>query len=208
MPLRRVFLLGAATIVSLAALVAIAAVLNGHFGDTEGKIFATLATAFVAGSTAIAAVACLGRGVTRPAGGLGLVLAAFGFILWSDQVWEQHHGSAYSKLLGLVLIWTVATLVIMTTRLMAHSPQVVNTVFGATAAAAVGAALVVSAMVLRDDGDGWQLFAVLLILAVLGEILTPIVQRYVATPADPAAPPAERVLGEIGGAIVVAVRNG
>ena len=59
MPLRRIFLLGAATIVSVAALVAIGAILNGDFGDTEGKIFATLATAFVAGSAAVAGIACL-----------------------------------------------------------------------------------------------------------------------------------------------------
>jgi hypothetical protein len=60
MPLRRVFLLGAAALASVAALVAIVAVVNGDFGETEGKIFATLAATFVAGSTAIAGVALLG----------------------------------------------------------------------------------------------------------------------------------------------------
>ena len=57
MSLRRIFLLGAATLASVAALVAIAAVLRGDFGETEGKIFATLAATFVAGSTAMAGVA-------------------------------------------------------------------------------------------------------------------------------------------------------
>jgi len=42
MSLRRVFLLGAAALASVAALVAIVTVLTGSFGDTEGKIFATL----------------------------------------------------------------------------------------------------------------------------------------------------------------------
>src|SRR4029453_16958105 len=83
MPLRRIFLLGAATIVSVAALVAIGAILNGDFGETEGKIFATLATAFVAGSTAIAGIACLERSVSRPFGVLGVVLATAGFLLWT-----------------------------------------------------------------------------------------------------------------------------
>ena len=35
-------------------------------------------------------------------------------------------------------------------------------------------------MLLRENGDGWQLFAMLLILALLGETLTPILERFVA----------------------------
>jgi hypothetical protein len=206
MSLRRVFLLGAATIVSVAALVAIAAIVNGDFGDTEGKIFATLATAFVAGSTAIAGIACLERGVSRPLALLGVVLATFGFLLWADEIWEQHHSSGYWKLLGLLLTWTLATLVVTTTRLMTRSQRVERTLFRATTVAAVGAGLTVSSMILRENGDGWQLFAVLLVLALLGEALTPIVERYSAAASDQA--PSERVLGAIGGAVVVAVRGG
>lgn len=207
MSLRRIFLLGAATLVSVAALVAIAAIVNGEFGDTEGKIFATLATAFVAGSAAIAGLACLERGVSGPLGPLGVILACGGFILWADQIWDQHHSGAYWKLLALILIWTLALLMATTTRLMTRSPELLRTLYPATFAAAFGAAIVVSAMVLREQGDGWQLFAVLLILAALGEILTPILQRFVVTPADGAAP-AERVLGVIAGAAVIAVRSG
>ena len=59
MSLRRVFLLGAVAVISVAALVAIVTVLNGHFGETEGKIFATLATTFAAGSAVIAGLALL-----------------------------------------------------------------------------------------------------------------------------------------------------
>lgn len=205
MGLRRIFLLGAATIVSFAALVAIAAILSGGFGDTEGKIFATLATAFVAGSTAIAGLACLERGASRPFGLAGVVLATLGFILWADQIWDQHDSNGYWKFLGVVAAWTVAVLIVTTTRLMTRSPELLRTLFPATVVAAVGAALVVTRMVLSDTGDGWQLFAVLLVLAVLGEILTPILQRFVVTPSGDM--PSERVLGEIAGAIVVAVRG-
>ena len=58
-------------------------------------------------------------------------------------------------------------------------------------------------MVLRDNGDGWQLFAVLIVLALLGEALTPILQRFIVTPTGEAL--SERVLGEVAGAVVVAV---
>jgi hypothetical protein len=60
-------------------------------------------------------------------------------------------------------------------------------------------------MVLRENGDGWQLFAVLLVLALLGEMLTPILQRVANAPAGEA--PSERILGEIAGAVVVAARG-
>jgi hypothetical protein len=203
--LRRIFLLGAATLVSVAALVAIAAILSGDFGETEGKIFATLATAFVAGSAAIAGIACLEQSVSRPFGVLGIFLALVGFILWTDQIWEEHHSDEYWKLLGLILIWTLVVLVVTTTRLMTRSPQLVRTLFLATAAAAVAAGLTVSVMVLEENGDGWQLFAVLLVLALLGEMLTPILQRFVAAP--PGDVPSERILGEVAGAVVVAVRG-
>src|SRR5436190_22576042 len=105
MQLRRIFLLDAVTLVSVAALVAISAILSGEFGDTEGKIFATLAAAFVAGSTAIAGVACLERGVSRLFGVAGVVLSTFGFILWAEQIWSQHDSDGYWKFLGIVLAW-------------------------------------------------------------------------------------------------------
>ena len=86
MPLRALFLLGAAALVSVAALVAIGTVLNGDFGETEGKIFATLATTFVAGSTVIAGLACLGRGVSRSLGlaGVGLACARLRALVGAD----------------------------------------------------------------------------------------------------------------------------
>ena len=205
MSLRRIFLLGAATLVSLAALVAIAAILSGEFGETEGKIFATLATAFVAGSTAIAGIACLESSASPTFGTLGVLLSAVGFLLWTDQIWQEHDSEGYWKLLGLLLIWTLVVLVVTTTRLMTRSPQLLRSLYPATTVAAVGAGLTVSSMVLAENGDAWQLFAVLLILALLGEMLTPILQRFVTAPTDEV--PAERVLGEVAGAVVVAVRG-
>jgi hypothetical protein len=203
--LRRIFLLGAATLASVAALVAIAAIATGDFGDTEGKIFATLATAFVAGSTAIAGIACLERSSARVFGTLGIALSALGFVLWAEEIWAGHDSAAYWKLLGFLLIWSLVTLLVTTTRLMTRSRQLLSTLFPATAVAAVLAGIVVTLMVLSENGDGWQFFAVLLVLALLGETLTPILQRFVATP--PADAPAERVLGEVGGVVVVAIRG-
>jgi hypothetical protein len=203
--LRRIFLLGAATLVSLAALAAIVAILGGSFGETEGKFFATLATAFVAGSAAIAGIACLERSVSRPLGMLGIGLSILGFALWTDQIWEEHHSGDYWRLLGFILTWTLVVLLVTTTRLMTQSPRLLRTLFPATAIAAAAAGLTVTVMLLRESADGWELFAVLLVLALLGETLTPILQRFAALP--PGEEPSERVLGEVAGAVVVAVRG-
>ena len=54
MSIRRLFWLGAAILFFIAALVAIAAVLGGSFGDTQGRILATCGIAFVSGAAALA----------------------------------------------------------------------------------------------------------------------------------------------------------
>jgi FtsH-binding integral membrane protein len=203
MPLRRIFLLGAAGLASLAALVAIGAVVSGNFGETEGRIFATIATTFVAGSTALAAIAFLARGASPPLGYIGLALAVFGYLLWAEQIWAEHDSDRYWEFLGIVLAWTLAALITMTNRLLLHSPRLVRTLYPATAAMAGLAATTVTVMVLRENGDGWQLFAIFVILAVLGEILAPILDRYAAS----GDAPAERVLGTVAGAAVIAVRG-
>ena len=203
MSLRRVFLLGAAALASVAALVAIVTVLTGSFGETEGKIFATLATTFAAGSALVAGLALLGRRESRILGYVGIGLALAGFVLWSAQIWGEFAGEGYWKLVGILTAWSVAVLIVTTNRLMLSSPSLVRVLYPATGAAAGGAALVATVMILRENGDGWQLFAVLLILALLAEVLAPILERYGTSNERPA----ERLLGVVGGVEVVAVNG-
>jgi hypothetical protein len=202
--LRRVFLLGAAALASVAALVAIVTVVSGDFGETEGKIFATIATTFAAGSALVAGLALLGRRESPLLGFAGVGLALTGFVLWSAQIWGEFAGDGYWKLVGVLTAWSLAVLIVTTNRLMLSSPSLVRVLYPATGAAAGGAALVVTVMILRESGDGWQLFAVLLILALLAEVLAPILERYGGSRERPA----ERLLGVVGGVEVVAVNGG
>jgi hypothetical protein len=197
--LRNVYLKGAAALAAVAALLAIATVLKGDFGETEGKIFATIAATFVAGSCVMAGIACLAHG-SRLLGRAGIALAAGGFLLWVEQIWANHDSEAYWKVLGLFLIWTLVTLVGTTSALMTRTRRGLHL---ATLACAAAAGVVASAMVIGSSGDLWQLFAVLLILTLLGEILTPILERSGA----PAERPVERELGSFGDVSVVAVRQ-
>jgi hypothetical protein len=64
--LRKVYLKGAAAFAAVAALLAIATVLQGDFGETEGKIFPTIAATFVAGGCiSVVAVRMAGKRVVR-----------------------------------------------------------------------------------------------------------------------------------------------
>jgi membrane protein implicated in regulation of membrane protease activity len=87
---------------------------------------------------------------------------------------------------------------------MLNSPRLVTRLYPLTAAAAAGAALVATIMLLRGHSDGWQVFAILLIATLLGETLAPILERYSATEERPKT----RVLGEVGDVEVIAVRRG
>jgi len=198
--LRSLYLKGAAALAGIAALLAIATVLEGDFGDTEGKIFATIAATFVGGSCLMAGIACLAHG-SRRLGQAGIALAVGGFLLWVEQIWADHDSEAYWKVLGLFLIWTLVTLVGTTNALMTRRQRGLHL---ATLACAAAAGVVASLMVVRSNGDLWQLFAVLLILTLLGQILTPILER---TAAQPAERPVERDLGSLGDVRVVAIRQ-
>ena len=72
MSIRRLFWLGAAVLFSVAALVAIAAVLGGSFGTTQENILEMCGIAFVCGAATLAGLACIDRGVIPTVGWLSV----------------------------------------------------------------------------------------------------------------------------------------
>jgi hypothetical protein len=202
--MRRLFWLGAAILLSVAALVAIAAVLGGSFGTTQERILETCGIAFVCGAAALAGLACIDREVIRPVGWLATALGVATFAVWTFGAWNDESGRLFWKVAGVLGVWTLAALIVTTLRLLASSPRVLGTVVPAACAAAILAAAIGSAMVLREDGGLWKLEVVLVILTVLGYALTPALQRFGAAE-RPAA--AERLLGRLGDVEVFAVRG-
>lgn len=205
MSFRRLFWLGAAVLFSVAALVAIAAVLGGDFGDTQARILATCGIAFVCGGATLAGLACVDRGVILPVGWTTVGLGVTSFAVWTGAAWQEDAGRAYWKLAGVLGVWALAALVVTTLRLLVSSPQLLGTVVAGTWVAAILAALVSTGMILGEDGGPWQLLVVLVILTALGYALTPVLQRFWAAAATPA--PAERLLGRLGEIEVFAVRG-
>ena len=66
----RLFWIGAAVLLGVAALVAVVAVLRGDFTETDGKILATLGTTLAAGGAALAGLALVERRDLAPLGWL------------------------------------------------------------------------------------------------------------------------------------------
>ena len=205
MSIRRLFWLGAAVLFSVAALVAIAAVLGGSFGTTQEHILETCGIAFVCGAATLAGLACIDRGVIIPVGWVTAVLGVATFVTWTGGVWKDTSSDGYWKFAGVLGVWTLAALIITTLRLLASSPRLLTTVVPATWAAAVLAAAVSTEMILGEDGGPWKLVVVLVILTALGYALTPVLQRFWA--GAEGAPATERLLGTLGNIEVFAVRG-
>jgi hypothetical protein len=205
MNIRRLFWLGAAVLFAIAALIAIGAVLGGHLGRTQWDILGTCAIAFITGSTALAGVACLDRGLVRPVGAAAVALGGLAFVVWTAGLWSEAESEGLWKLAGVVAVWMLAALVYTTLILVASARKSPGWIVVGTLGAAVLAALVGSVMIVAENGDAWQLLAVLVILTLLGYIGTPILQRFSA--AGEPHPPAERLLGTIANVDVLAVRG-
>ena len=156
MSIRRLFWLGAAILFSIAALVAIVAVVGGDFGETQGRILATCGLAFLCGAASLSGLACLDREVIRPAALVAVALGVTCFALWVGGVWTDTSSSGYWKVSGVAGVWMLAALIVTALRLVAASPKLLRTSVPATWVAAALAAALGSVMILRENGDAWQ----------------------------------------------------
>ena len=82
--LSRTFWIGAAAILVVAALIALAAIVKGDFSETDGRILLTLAALPYAGGAALAGLALADRGTVRP---LGLAMATAAPVCLALNVW-------------------------------------------------------------------------------------------------------------------------
>lgn len=142
MSIRRLFWLGAAILFFIAALVAIAAVLGGSFGDTQGRILATCGIAFVSGAAALAGFACIDRGVIRPVAWIAVALGLGSFALWTGAAWQDSPDTGYWHIAGFFGVWTLTVLIVTALRVLASSPRLLGTLVPATWAASSLAAAV------------------------------------------------------------------
>ncbi len=203
MSLARAFWIGAAGILILAALVAVAAIVRGDFGDTDARILGTLFALLLAGATAVSGLALVERATLVPLGWATVALAAVGFLVIALSIWSDGDVVGWEWAARSIVV-LVALLLVSTQRLLLRIESLLPLAAG-TAVVAALATLLTCIGIGADDADGlWQLTAVLWILTALGYLLLPVLQRFTAAGGVPLA---ARVLAELDGVELVAVRS-
>lgn len=197
----RIFWIGAAGALVLAALIGISSLLRSDFSETDWQILLTLLTLLVAAGTAVAGLTVAERGHTA-VGWAAVGVAVGAFIVIVSATWDAFDDESLAKLAGTAAFVLVATL-LGTTQLVLHRGRhawLVVTTWGALALAAIAS----SSAVWDEDGDTWKVAASLWIIGVVGWLNLPVLQRFTA-----AAAPAgdERVLAELDGVELVLTRS-
>lgn len=178
--LTRIFWMGAAAIVVVAALVALIAVLRGDFSDSDARILGTLAAILLAGSTVVAGLALLDRG-GRALGWTAIAVAAPSFAMLVYAIWDfvfdggtDHWRWGWTGALALL-----AALIAVTAQLLARSAPIIRLAWIAAGLAVVASSVSIVAIWRESPGDTiGRVLAVLWILTALAYFLVPVLQRF------------------------------
>jgi hypothetical protein len=205
--LGRILWIGTAAVLVAAALIALAAILRGRFSDNDGRIIITLVALLYSGSSALAGLALLDRGTTRPLGWAAAVAAPIGlaFMAWGiwSFVWEGEGSETAGKLAWSWVLGLAASLIATTSLLLARR-ALVSLAAVAGALAALAAALSIIGVWTEPGSDAYvKAVAALWILAALAYFLVPVLQRFTAAGAEPEE---VRVLATLGDVELVATR--
>src|SRR5258707_508249 len=128
--LLRLFWIGAATILVVAALVALAAVVTGSFDSTDAKILGALGTLLLAG--AVATVGAALREARRSAE-LGAILVGAGPVLGLIAVaaiWNEFDSDGLSRAAGASYVLLATGLLVGTARVLVGDRPTLMPLFG------------------------------------------------------------------------------
>ena len=201
--------MGAAAIVVVAALVALAAVVKGNFSDTDGRILVTLAAMLYTGGAAICGLALVDRG---PARALGWIVAtaapiSLAFVAWAIWSFAFDGGGSETaaKLAWSAVLVLLSGLISTTALLLAHRTALIGLAAVAGSLSALAAIASVAGVWAELDGDTFvKALAVLWILAGLAYFLVPILQRFSSVGVEEVP---VRVLAQLDGVELVATHG-
>jgi hypothetical protein len=173
----------------LSALVAIAAVLTGDFGDFEVRVLMSTFTIAVTSICALIASAYGQRAAREPVALLGLALSVLAALLILLGIWVEIDDEAYWKTAAVLGIFAVAAAHVMTL-VMVPLPEplswlrnVARLVIWALAAVLAGT------LVLEIESDGiFRLMAALSILVALVTVVIPVIGRLQRDRVDSSSP--------------------
>jgi hypothetical protein len=207
--LRRVFWIGAAAILVVAALVALGAIAQGRFSDTDGRILLTLTALLYTGGAALAGLALVDRRIVATLGWLvaaasPVCLALVSWAIWSF-VEEGESNATPDKLAWSSVLVLLAGLLAATALLLARRRAFVRLAATSGVLSGAAAALSVVGIWTEPHHDAYvKVLAALWILAALAYFLVPVLQRFTAV-GDEESP--ARVVAELDGVEVVASRH-
>ena len=201
--LSRIFWIGAAAILVVAALVAISALLRADFTETDAQVLLTLAALLLSSGTAVAGLALAERG-RLGVGATAAVIAAVGFLLISAGTWEGFDDEALANAAGTSALVLIATL-LMATLLLRYRGDLAAVVLLSCVALLLAATTTSIGLWQERSSDGiWKVAGSLWIVGGVGWLLLPLLQRF--SDAAPAPPVEQRVIAELDGVEVVATR--
>jgi hypothetical protein len=206
----RIFWVGAAAIMVVAALVALGAVLRGDFSDTDGRILITLGALLYCGGAALAGLALADRGPARRLGWAVAATAPLGLALIVWALWsftfDGDGNEIADKLAWSAVLVLLVGLMTTTDLLLARAGRLVGLARASAAFAAVAASLSIAGIWTEDGGDAIvKTVAALWILACLTYFLVPILRRFTNAGVEPTA---DRVLATLDGVDLVLTRSG
>ncbi len=180
--LARIFWLGAAALLVVAALVAIVALLRGELTDTDARILLTLGALFVTGATALAGLALVDSDRYATVGWVAAALAPVELATLGYWIWSGTEGDdTLSKVGTTTLLLLAGQIAIVTQLLLLGNRRLLPLVIATDVlvVAAVGGAI--TTIWTEPDNTTWaKVLAATWILAALGWFLLPVLQRYTA----------------------------
>jgi hypothetical protein len=194
--LRRLFWRGAAALLVVAALVALSALLGGDFDETDGEILATLGVVLLAGGVFLAGLGLRDQQKAGPVAIAILVAAPLCSLALLVDIWRGFEGDDTGRWAGTALMVLVACGVLGSNLLTYRNPALAWLMWGEAVALTGALASTLWLIWIHDPGDGSaKLAAACWILAVLGWVLVPVLQRSTASAPDQRG--AERVLATL-----------
>jgi hypothetical protein len=175
----RIFWIGAAGVIVLAALIGISALVRSDFTETDGQILLTMLCLLVASGAAVAGLTVVERGQSA-IGWSAVAVAAVSFFLIATWTWEGFDDDTLARLAG-TSAFALVVMLLLTTQLVLHRGEHAWVVLVTWAALLLAFVTSSTGLWQESSSDGlWQAAGSFWILGVMGWLLLPIVQRFSA----------------------------
>jgi hypothetical protein len=202
--LSRIFWIGAAATLVVAALIGVAGLLRSDFTETDGKILLTLLTLLVAGGVAVAGLALVERSTFVAFGWFATVVAIVSFVFITAATWRDFDDDSLTKLAGVAAVTLIAALLV-STQLLLHRGRLLAVVFATWLTLFLAVSGTTIGILGESESDElWKSVGSLWILGVLGWLLVPVLQRFTAAGESASG---VRVLAVLDGVELVASRD-